>query len=274
MSLESTFSELKSAFYESHDHQRCQPLLLKLKVQLAEEGVLVPSPEAPHAKLLIAREALEIGAYTAIHLTSPSTFARYFTQLSPFYFPSLGLPASEHQYPLTGLHLLYLLSESKIAEFHIFLESLAESDLEQKWLKHAVMLERWLMEGSYDRVWRARNEAPADEYLFFMDMLMETIRNEIAECAERAYTVLPLTNAKQIFFLEDESSVVDFANEHEWDVRDSRIYFPAAGATDGDAMMIDGDAQKAGVALKSTGLPTEKMIAQTLEYARELEQIV
>ena len=32
------------------------------------------------------------------------------------------------------------------------------------------------MEGSYSKVWNAREEAPADEYKFFVDSLMGTIR--------------------------------------------------------------------------------------------------
>jgi hypothetical protein len=32
------------------------------------------------------------------------------------------------------------------------------------------------MEGSYSKVWSAREEAPAEEYKFFVDSLMGTIR--------------------------------------------------------------------------------------------------
>lgn len=32
------------------------------------------------------------------------------------------------------------------------------------------------MEGSYSKVWKAREEAPAEEYKFFVDSLMNTIR--------------------------------------------------------------------------------------------------
>jgi 26S proteasome regulatory subunit N12 len=32
------------------------------------------------------------------------------------------------------------------------------------------------MEGSYSKVWNAREEAPAAEYKFFVDSLMGTIR--------------------------------------------------------------------------------------------------
>lgn len=32
------------------------------------------------------------------------------------------------------------------------------------------------MEGSYSKVWSARNEAPVEEYKYFVDSLMGTIR--------------------------------------------------------------------------------------------------
>jgi len=33
------------------------------------------------------------------------------------------------------------------------------------------------MEGSYSKVWNAREEAPVEEYKFFVDSLMGTIRS-------------------------------------------------------------------------------------------------
>ena len=40
-------------------------------------------------------------------------------------------------------------------------------------------LELWLMEGSYSKVWNAREEAPAEEYKFFVESLMGTIRCDV-----------------------------------------------------------------------------------------------
>ena len=36
------------------------------------------------------------------------------------------------------------------------------------------------MEGSYSKVWNAREEAPAEEYKFFVDSLMGTIRYAVS----------------------------------------------------------------------------------------------
>ena len=94
------------------------------------------------------------------------------------------------------------------------------------------------MEGSYSKVWNAREEAPAEEYKFFVDSLMGTIRfvffflldcplpllaidliktrcyrNEIASCEEAAYESLPLKDAATLLFFRSKSEVLDFAKQ-------------------------------------------------------------
>jgi 26S proteasome regulatory subunit N12 len=44
-------------------------------------------------------------------------------------------------------------------------------------------------------------------------VLIDTIRSEIASCSEKAYTSLPISNAKNLLFLDSEGAVVKFANE-------------------------------------------------------------
>lgn len=90
---------------------------------------------------------------------------------------STVLPPSSNHFPLLGLSLLRLLSSNQIGAFHTTLETLsAELVRDNPFLAHPVSLERWLMEGSYSKVWRARREVPREEYAFFVDSLMGTIR--------------------------------------------------------------------------------------------------
>ncbi len=89
------------------------------------------------------------------------------------------LPHSEREFPIRGLNLIRLLIQNRIADFHTTLESLplpADELIANPFIRHPVNLERWLMEGSYSKVWNAREEAPAEEYKFFVDSLMGTIR--------------------------------------------------------------------------------------------------
>jgi 26S proteasome regulatory subunit N12 len=78
---------------------------------------------------------------------------------------------------LLGLNLVYLLSQNRIAEFHTQLERLGCDQLESNvYIKYAVKLEQCLAEGAYNKVWKCRSEAPAEEYVLFLDHLMTTIR--------------------------------------------------------------------------------------------------
>lgn len=166
-----------------------------------------------------------------------------------------------------GLHLLLLLSQNKIADFHTELETIDTED--DMFVQYPVMLEKWLMEGSYDKVWNATRagKVPADEYKIFSSVilkdpsiwltwqiLVDTIRNEVASCSEKAYPSLPIRNAKNLLFLESDKAVSEFGDERGWQIRNGRIFFPK------DEGMVDAD--------KDMG------IANTLEYARELETIV
>jgi len=44
-------------------------------------------------------------------------------------------------------------------------------------------------------------------------VLVGTIRNEIASCWEKAYASLPISNAKNLIFLDSEGAVIQFAKD-------------------------------------------------------------
>lgn len=76
------------------------------------------------------------------------------------------------------------------------------------------------MEGSYSRVWQLCRPSPSSatslprpEFAFFVSTLVGTVRNEIASCDERAYTTLPLADAKTLLFFDSDVEVRAFAKE-------------------------------------------------------------
>jgi len=100
------------------------------------------------------------------------------------------------------LNLIRLLTQNRIADFHTTLESLplsADQIAESPYISHPVNLERWLMEGSYSKVWNAREEAPTEEYKIFVDSLVGTIR--FAQ-------IIPFTCQTADSFAETRSPVV------------------------------------------------------------------
>lgn len=297
--LQKTLSHLQSTSPPSP--QKVAALLTTAKKQLLQLNALLPTSSTPPPVLSLARQTLETGALLSIRLQDPDAFTRYFQQLQPFYeVPSSNFkPAGDGQRSkVTGLYLLLLLTKGDYAGFHTVIEGLevekgghavgdkAGPGLEaDKFIGYPVKLERWLMEGSYDRVWAAtkREGVPGEEFGVFsevrvtpssslfvfiwrlmmlntlLQVLIGTIRSEIASCSEKAYPSLPIANAKNLLFLESEGSVVEFAGRRDWVVRDGRIYFPLQQGEDTS---------------DEKDMASEAMIANTIGYARELETIV
>ena len=96
---------------------------------------------------------------------------------------------------------------------------------------------------------------------FSQQVLVGTIRSEIASCSEKAYPSLPILNAKNLLFLESEGAVVTFAQERGWVAKDGRIYFP---------LQQGQDVRTEKEILVASG----QVIENTIGYARELETIV
>ena len=73
-----------------------------------------------------------------------------------------------------------------MAEFHTELERLPGNEIQNDvYIKHPVSLEQYIMKGSYNIVLLAKGNGPAESYNFFIDILMDTVRNEIASCLEK-----------------------------------------------------------------------------------------
>lgn len=253
---------------QAHKYQQSTSLLSRAKVALLHLNALIPGPNVSRKHLLLARETLEIGAIVSIRLKDQVSFTRYFQQLQPFYaIPELQKDGGNMS-KITGLYLLLLLSDGDYAGFHTLLETLevaaAQSGKgleEDEFIQYPIRLERALMEGSYDRVWgETKSErVPSEEFGLFSEVLIGTIRKEIASCSEKAYPSIPVSDAKSLLFLDSEGSVVKFAQECGWVVKDGRIYFPA---------------QDDEYSSKDILVTSDQVIENTLGYARELETIV
>lgn len=247
-------------------------LLSKAKLALLQLNALTPTASTPQNLLALARETYEQGALASIRARNPEAFTRYVQQLQPFYeLPASSLPPNlPERNKVTGLYLLLLLTQGRYAEFHSELESLATREggghgaavEDDRYLGYPIKLERWLMEGSYDRVWKAMKsrEVPSEEYGVFSEILTSQIRSEIASSSERAYPSLPISSTKSLLFLDSEGAVVDFAKHRGWAIRDGHIYFPDPSEALGE------DGQQKDV--------SKMIIENTLGYARELETIV
>ncbi|KAG4303893.1 hypothetical protein PORY_002710 [Pneumocystis oryctolagi] len=275
--LKQGVQELKE-FFNAREYKRCNEILTKLKILLSEVNLLVPNVHGSVNDMILAREVFEIGAYTSLCLSDTEAFTRYTSQLQPYFSDPLllsKLPLSQHRSLLTGLSLLNLLSKNCIAEFYTSLETLPTDMIEHdKYISWVIKLEQSIMEGSYDRAQKMLMQCPSPEYEVYVDMIMDLVRNEIANCLEKAYSSLPLKNAIGLLFLSNLSEIIEFAHKKEWLIQNDRIYFPDMASESVDEMLVDDQTSF----LKSSGIKTDTpcltFVQQILGYAQELEQIV
>merc|ERR1711934_784384 len=213
---------------------------------------------ANQKELLLSRDTLEIGAQHAVVQEDIPGFEWYMAQLQTYYHDHQGLlPDSPFQYQLLGLNLLCLLSQNRVAEFHTELERLPAKEVQNNvYIKHPVSLEQYIMEGSYNKVVLAKGNVPAESYKYFIDILMGTVRNEIASCLEKAYGGISCSDAARMLSI-GSGEINDYAKERGWQVTSGRLCF----------RRLDGEQEEQGV-------PSIELANMAITYAREMEQIV
>ena len=238
-------------------------LLSQLKVALLAFDALPPStPPTPSAaqleELRLAREVFEAGAFLSIRATDIPSFERHVAQLKVYYTDCAGLlPQSPKQLPILGLNLLRLLAQNRIAEFHTELELVPAELQSDAHIRYSAQLEEHIMEGSYNKVLAAKQGGLfAREGMYFMDLLVETVRDEIADCSEKAYASIASAELRALLMLGSDAELGEYADARVW----------AVGA-DGVVAFGGGDA-------KPLLLPSKELIQETLSYAKELERIV
>lgn len=187
--LQSLVSELHGAI-ERKQFDVANDLLSRSKRALLMQNALIPTSSTPPQLVVLARQVLELGALASIRQTDAQLFTRYYQQLQPFYDLErhAGLPgqgsskldfSTSQRSKITGLYLLLLLSMGDSANFHTVLEGLVEeaclkggSVEDDACIKYPVELERNLMEGSYDKVWRETKSerVPSEDFGLFSNV--------------------------------------------------------------------------------------------------------
>lgn len=233
-------SSLESAS-SSKDFESCARSLEEIKLLLTRSVMLPPLTAELNVKdLLLSREVYEAGAFLSIRTKDILAFERYVAQLKVLYNdfgcggrprasrpflcdPPIApnarrrsmLPESQHQYPILGLNLLRLLAQNRTAEFHTELELIpADLHTSNVYIKHPMQLEQFIMEGSFSKVLKARVDGLySKDGEYFMSMLTDTVREEIANCAEKAYASLSLESACKVLMLNSASELESYAQE-------------------------------------------------------------
>jgi len=241
------------------DKGKVGSMLEKLKLMLLKLSFLPTKTEEANLKeLVLSRDTLEIGAQHAVMQEDIPGFERYMAQLQTYYHDHQGpLPDSPFQYQLLGLNLLCLLSQNRVAEFHTELERLPAKEVQNNvYIKHPVSLEQYIMEGSYNKVLLAKGNVPAESYKYFIDILMITVRNEIASCLEKAYADISCSDAARMLSI-GAGDMNAYATERGWQIAGGRLQFRGADAEN-----------------EEQGVPSVQLANMAITYAREMEQIV
>ncbi len=234
---------------------RLKVLLLKLSF-LPTGSIKTEMDDRP---LLISRSMLEIGAFWSLECRDVFSFERYVAQLKSYYFDYTDMKESTYKYTILGLNLMRLLAQNRLAEFHTELELFPPDQLQNIYLKKPVSLEQFLMEGNYHKIFLSKEDIPDPYYALFIDILIDTIRNEIAACAESAYTHLSISEALKLLMVEKVDELHKFVSKRGWTVDHTQTMF----------MFNTEDLKQENDVFQS---PT--LIAQCLSYAKELEKIV
>jgi len=220
-------------------------------------------------QLRVATEALELGILLTVMDGDFDAFGRNIAQLKPYYNSatlsalSMGEPdsTSERKCHILGLNLMHLLVDNRLSEFHSELELLSEYESQSKYVSFPINLERQLMVGIYDEVLSASSNIPHESYGFFMDNLLQTVRDSIADCIEVSYKEIGLASAIRMMKFSSREELLDYMDEcrDDWILDKER-----------EILCF----QPPPIGTKATDIPSMKLITQSLSYATEMERIV
>jgi 26S proteasome regulatory subunit N12 len=256
------FEKLKAA-YAAADDFACEEHLLALKkLFISFPTYLAPAASSPTKvqEVMLVREALEHGLLIAARKKDLDVFEGYYAQLQCYYHDlpvTADVPASERRLMIVGLNLMRLLVCSRIAEFHSELERVSYADHANLFVRMPVQLERYLMEGSYNKLLNARSQVPSNEYLPIVEMLENTVRLDIAECVPKTYPTLALAAARKMLMLPDDAATEAFAAKRGWELQGGAFVFKAAD---------DAAARKE--------IPFKALLLDHIEFASQLQRVV
>lgn len=208
--------------------------------------------------LAIATETLESAVLISIEEGDLSSFSRNISQVKSYY-ENPQSKSTDQRSKILGLNLMYLLIENRLSEFHADLELLSEDEASNRFITFPITLERQLMVGSYDEVLNAGSLIPDASYNFFVENLLQTVRDSIADCLEVAYKTMSLEEARIMMKFDSNEDLDEYIQEcrDDWISEGGDLCFqPPTGGS------------------KASDIPSRDLIKQVLSYATELERIV
>ncbi|KER24748.1 hypothetical protein T265_07637 [Opisthorchis viverrini] len=118
-------------------------------------------------------------------------------------------------------------------------------------------MEQHLMEGNFQRVFLSKDNVPSKRYDFFIDILLNTTRDEVASCIEAAYESLSLQEAARTLFFDNQQSMLTYGAQRNWTLDSNNVYH------------FQKDTKQ-----EDDSIPSSDVTKVMLEYTKELDQII
>lgn len=186
-------------------------------------------------------------------------------QLRAFYNEITNvLPDSSNKYGMIGLYLLFLVYKNRTADYYTEIELLTLEEQKNPCIAVAMSLEQYFVDGNYYKVLNTKQHVPMSVYNYFIDKMTDTVRNETARSAEKAYRQLSVAEACKMFMVNNVEELEAFVNQQKqkglendvaWGFTKTFIHFEP---TEKEKLTI----------------PADTVVSQSLGFAQELEKIV
>ncbi|KAH8740270.1 proteasome regulatory subunit Rpn12 family [Cryptosporidium ryanae] len=246
-------------------------LIKEMKIMLTEfPSMSLNSKEYDITELIIARDVLELSVLMCAVNEDYSGFERDFLNLQRLYIDFYEIiPTSENQNMIRGLHLLFLLCNDRIGDFHLSLENIPIIDREDILISSVRDIEHHLMDGNYNKIMQLQNNLPSPYYKSFYKHLTNTCREKVAKCIECSFDRISINKLKDMMKFSSNEELISFINrisqksaspvdenissKIQWKLIDNVVYFERE------------------VKRNTTNLD---LISNSLGYALEFERIV
>jgi 26S proteasome regulatory subunit N12 len=265
------FGAFKAAFTEK-DNIKASDALNHLKCHL----VFLPTFLDPSVRTatflqewMLARETLEHACLLSVRRKDMAELELYFQQLRVYYVDMVdpAFTPSTLQYMILGLNLLRLLVQSRTAEFHTELQRIPHQEHGNMYIRFAIMLERYLMEGSYNRLLHVRSQAPSNEYLHIVELLESTVRSEAAACIPTSYPSLSTGDAQKMLMLASPAEALAFGRKCGWQLNADGTQFVFARSMEEQVVAASAGSAK-------SELPMMEMLKNHIQFADQLQRVV
>ncbi|KAF2074692.1 hypothetical protein CYY_004006 [Polysphondylium violaceum] len=259
-SISAQLNNFKKLVQSSSDPSQITPLVNQLKIAsiiyLAKPETSADVNDKVKQDLVLARDILECLSLYSIKIKDLDSFDRYYSQLKTYYYDYkkfMNQSSVEHQ--VIGLYLMRLLTKHQTSLFHSELELISLEDRENPFIKFPLLIEKSMTEGSYNKVVQSKSVVPSEYYQCFLDILAESIKEDIANCSEKSFKTLSLKDAEKVLLFNNSAQFNQYVKSRNWTVQGDKIKF-----SNNDNAAVE--------------IPSIQLIHQTLHYAKELERIV